>query len=90
MSKKQALREFYIRWDEKASAYDGNNLSECFDKFFSQFVIYNRLYVEAAKILLKEDPEIDRQFGISKRIANASRKQKESHVRIHQMINGAQ
>ncbi len=76
MSKKEALREFYIRWNEKVSEYDGSNLSGCLDKFFSQFVIFNRLYVEVAKILVKENPEIDRQFGISKRVVNAAREQR--------------
>ena len=76
MSKKQTLREFYSRWSEKVVECDTNYLSGNFDKFFSQFIIFNRLYVEAAKILVKENPEIDQKFGISKRFSKASKEQR--------------
>jgi hypothetical protein len=76
MSKKETLCEFYNRWSEKALSCDPNNLSGNFDKFFSQFIIFNRLYVEVAKILVKVYPDIDRQFKCSKRFINAAREQK--------------
>lgn len=76
MTEKQILNEFYIRWVRKTEEYDDNNLSDIFDKFFSLFVIFNRLYSEIAKILIKEDPNIGRWSGFAKLRANAIREQK--------------
>jgi hypothetical protein len=43
--------EFCDRWLEKAGHYDGQDLSNRFDKFFTLFVVYNALYVETAVYL---------------------------------------
>ena len=36
--------EFLERWTQKGEAYDLDDLSDCFDAFFTIFVIYNFLY----------------------------------------------
>lgn len=38
------LVEFNDRWSTKISEYKEDNLADIFDKFFSLFVIYNRIY----------------------------------------------
>ena len=43
----QEIETFCQNWIEKAEAYNDNNLQDVFDKFFTLFVVYNRLYVEA-------------------------------------------
>jgi hypothetical protein len=40
------LQRFYQRWLQKAEAYQSQNLQDCFDKFFTLYVAYNRLYFE--------------------------------------------
>ncbi len=42
----QELREFCERWFQKARGYQGQSIRECFDKFFTLFIVYNRLYAE--------------------------------------------
>ena len=42
----QELREFCERWFQKARAYQGQSIQECFDRFFTLFIVYNRLYAE--------------------------------------------
>jgi len=42
------LIDFYQRWLQKAEIYQNQNLQECFDKFFTLYVAYNRLYIELA------------------------------------------
>lgn len=49
------LRVFCDRWLNKTQQYDLTNLSNSFDKFFSLFVVYNSLYVEATHALKKRD-----------------------------------
>lgn len=44
---KQEIKIFCENWIEKANEYDNDNLQNVFDKFFTLFVVYNRLYVEA-------------------------------------------
>lgn len=44
------LKEFYHRWNIKCNSYDNQILSDLFDKFFSLFVIYNRLYNEVTAL----------------------------------------
>ncbi|KAA9331786.1 hypothetical protein [Adhaeribacter soli] len=60
--KKFELEEFYIRWNEKAEAYGSNTLSDCFDKFFTLFVIFNKIYnvvvidlIEKGKLSILKD-----------------------------------
>jgi len=43
----QEIENFCEKWIEKADNYNDNNLQDVFDKFFTLFVVYNRLYVEA-------------------------------------------
>jgi hypothetical protein len=38
---------FYNRWRTKANHYHGGDIRATFDRFFTLFVIYNRLYGEA-------------------------------------------
>lgn len=42
----QELYQFCERWFEKARAYQGNDVQTCFDRFFTLYVPYNRLYAE--------------------------------------------
>jgi len=42
------LEYFYERWLRKAEEYQSDNLQDCFDRFFTLFVAYNRLYDELA------------------------------------------
>lgn len=42
----QELREFCERWFQKAQGYHGQSIQERFDRFFTLFVVYNRLYAE--------------------------------------------
>ncbi len=52
---KYKLRDFCDRWQLKVDAYNNHSLADLFDKFFTLFVIYNRLYVEAGKLVLGRD-----------------------------------
>ena len=40
------LTQFCLNWQEKAEAC-GDDLQGCFDKFFTLYVVFNRLYAEA-------------------------------------------
>lgn len=40
------FQDFYRSWLQKADQYGDADLKQCFDKFFTLFVIYNRLYAE--------------------------------------------
>lgn len=65
---KYELKDFYDRWVIKCNSY-GDSLSDLFDKYFSLFVIYNRLYNEITAIfenngtldILREDGSIDKK-----------------------------
>ena len=48
------LQNFYTRWLWKAEEYQSDNLQDCFDRFFTLFVAYNRLYAELALSLVKK------------------------------------
>ena len=39
--------DFYRDWLQKAESYSGSESRECFDKFFTLYVLFNRLYAEA-------------------------------------------
>jgi hypothetical protein len=47
----QEFQSFYQSWVEKADQYSTETVNECFDKYFTLFVIYNRLYAEATFVL---------------------------------------
>jgi hypothetical protein len=40
--------DFYHNWQSKAAAYSDEDLRSAFDKFFTLFVLYNRLYAAAS------------------------------------------
>ncbi len=46
---------FYDSWLRKADEYSSNGVRDCFDKYFTLFVIFNRLYAEAAFILARRN-----------------------------------
>jgi len=48
------LQEFCERWLQKAREYHGRSVRECFDKFFTLFVAYNRLYAELTLSLARK------------------------------------
>jgi hypothetical protein len=50
------LQRFYTRWLQKAGEYKNNNLQDCFDKFFTLYVAFNRLYFELAIPYVKRGP----------------------------------
>jgi hypothetical protein len=62
--KKNQLDEFYTRWRAKSDDYNSDELSDYFDKFFTLFVIYNRIYNVVVSIL-NEQGQLDvlRQQG---------------------------
>jgi hypothetical protein len=39
-----AIERFCNRWIEKALSYQSNELEDLFDRFFTLFVAYNRIY----------------------------------------------
>ncbi len=41
------VNDFYDEWLEKANSYNGQELSDYFNKAFSLFTLYNKLYAEA-------------------------------------------
>lgn len=41
------LRNFCDSWRRKAAAYAVDDLGDAFDRFFTSYVVFNRLYVEA-------------------------------------------
>jgi hypothetical protein len=43
----QEIRNFCNSWIAKANGYENDSLQHVFDKFFTLYVVYNRLYVEA-------------------------------------------
>jgi len=51
------LNRFYTRWLQKAEEYHSQNLQDCFDKFFTLYVAYNRLYFELAISYVKRKGE---------------------------------
>ena len=47
MSLPAEFEAFYANWTAKAAAYIDESATSYFDRFITQFVLYNRLYVEA-------------------------------------------
>lgn len=50
-----SFRSFCDGWLEKADQYQLNSLTDYFDKFFTIYVVFNRLYNEVGKILVKRN-----------------------------------
>ena len=46
--------DFYHNWRAKADEYGGHDVRSAFDRFFTLFVIYNRLYAEATFELARQ------------------------------------
>lgn len=55
--KRKELEEFCERWSNKANEYKLNSLSNYFDKFFTLYVIFTRIY-NLIEALLKEQGEL--------------------------------
>jgi len=51
------FHDFYNRWRAKANDYQGEDIHTAFDRFFTLFVIYNRLYAEATFDLVRNNQE---------------------------------
>jgi hypothetical protein len=49
--KKHELNEFYHRWRIKSRDYKADSLVDYFDKFFTLYVIFNRIYSVAIAVL---------------------------------------
>jgi hypothetical protein len=49
------FHDFCHSWLNKADEYTTNTLQECFDKFFTLFVVYNRLYGETTFVLHRKN-----------------------------------
>lgn len=47
------FENFYQNWLSKSDCYSGKTLQNCFDQFFTLFVIYNRLYAETTFVLAR-------------------------------------
>jgi hypothetical protein len=47
MALSQEFREFVQGWIHKAGQYSTSDIRECFDKFFTLYVAFNRIYAEA-------------------------------------------
>ena len=49
------LRNFCDSWRRKAAAYGLDDVGDAFDRFFTSYVVFNRLYVEATHRLARRD-----------------------------------
>ncbi|MFV8271264.1 hypothetical protein ACNQGP_15195 [Flavobacterium sp. GT2N3] len=58
----EQFRNFYGNWLGKADAYNGNTLSNHFDKFTSLYVVYNSLYMEVTTELMKNGSNVTHNF----------------------------
>ena len=47
------LRNFCESWREKSAAYSLDDLGGAFDRFFTSYVVFNRLYVETTHRLAR-------------------------------------
>lgn len=47
------FRNFVSRWLKKANKYRTDNIQNCFDKFFTLYVAFNRIYAEITLIILE-------------------------------------
>jgi len=53
----------YLRWLDKLNQYAENSLNRYYDEFFTVFVGYNILYVEASKILVSQGQAKLNKYG---------------------------
>lgn len=62
------VQEFYQEWLNKADNYSDDNLADCFNKAFSLFTLYNKLYGEATFALARDGAiKIDENKGFPDR-----------------------
>ncbi|HEX7028886.1 MAG TPA: hypothetical protein VF268_16720 [Gammaproteobacteria bacterium] len=62
------VEEFYREWLRKSDQYSNEELSGCFNKAFSLFTLYNKLYAEATFILARRNEiKIDESRGFPDR-----------------------
>ncbi len=54
MALSHELRTFCNNWRIKAEAYSADDLGGAFDRFFTSYVVFNRLYAEATYRLAKD------------------------------------
>jgi hypothetical protein len=50
------LHDFVSGWQRKAKRYKVDNLRNCFDKFFTLYIVFNRIYAEATFSLARQFP----------------------------------
>jgi hypothetical protein len=43
----EEFKDFVINWLYKSDQYDTQDIKECFDKFFTLYIVFNRVYAEA-------------------------------------------
>ncbi|AOE50529.1 hypothetical protein [Kangiella sediminilitoris] len=53
MSLHPHVNDFYEEWLRKSESYSGEQLADYFNKAFSLFTLYNKLYAEAAFVLAR-------------------------------------
>lgn len=53
----------YLRWLDKSNQYAEDSLNRHYDEFFTVFVGYNILYVEASKILVSQGRAKTNKYG---------------------------
>lgn len=49
------FKTFYKNWLAKAAQDQGNDIGQYFNRFFTLFVVYNRLYAEATFLLARQN-----------------------------------
>lgn len=57
------LEQFYNRWNEKLNSYLSEDLKDIFDKFFTAFVIFNRIY-NVVEVVLNESGDLVKLKGL--------------------------
>ncbi|HCH4004126.1 TPA: hypothetical protein NKV74_003512 [Vibrio parahaemolyticus] len=57
-----AFRDFCESWLRKSNGYKTGRLADPFDEFFTLFVVYNRIYVEIGKVLIRSHHRSVAQF----------------------------
>jgi hypothetical protein len=57
----ELTRRFCERWLQKATVYDTAQLQDAFDKFFTLFVAFNRLYFHTAQVAGRDGTREDRR-----------------------------
>lgn len=57
------FNRFCQDWRQKANAYRTDDTRQCFDKFFTPYVLFNRLYAEATFTLARRRPILQRRIA---------------------------